>query len=343
MNLRILTTSRTRYFLLLLLTLFCAITVQAENIRGKNAGTLLSDGPGITFNPEELIVIDSETIPDFQEGIELHLGIPSSIRHYQNSFALLIFRNISPAPSDSNRSYRGTRIYMRLLPSRESTFVRIPFSENHGITGDALTDVLPIPIDPGQFPLIVTILPVTKGIPDSAFLEELTINAVSLWKNEGSLTVSIANPSGDSEEIVSIMVDGNEITLDEAVTVSAGIHRVRVTSTHAPTVEQTIAVEPGQEVSMKMSLDYRPPELTISIPDGASILLDGESVEAEDSLAILETKPGSHIITYSLGNLEVNKSFTVRPGAKVRIDLIIDIKIVEYGEGAGSEYGAGDG
>ena len=139
---------------------------------------------------------------------------------------------------------------MRLLPSRESAFVRVPFSENHGIAGDALTDVLPIPVDKGQFPLLVTILPVTKGIPDSAFLEELSISTVSLWKNEGSLTVSITNLSGDSEETVSILVDGNEINMGEAITLSAGIHKVRVTSTHAPTVEKTIAVEPGAAIAM---------------------------------------------------------------------------------------------
>lgn len=336
-------TNRVRGFMLLLMAITFTMSAQAENIRGRNAGTVLSDGSGITFNPEELVVIDSGTIPDFQEGLEIRLDIPNSLRRYQNSFALLIFRDINPVPSESNRSYSGTRIYMRLLPSRESAFVRIPFSENHGIAGDALTDVLPIPVDKGQFPLLVTILPVTKGIPDSVFLEELSISTVSLWKNEGSLTVSITNLSGDTEETVSILVDGNEINMGEAITLSAGIHKVRVTSTHAPTVEKTIAVEPGQEVSLNLLLDYRPPELTVNIPDGASIFLDGESVDVDGKLAIIETDPGDHIITYSLGNLEVNRSFTVRPGSKVKIDLIIDIEIVDVSEGAGSEYGAGDG
>lgn len=343
MNRRTIITNRVRGFLLLLMAIIFTMSAQAENIRGRIAGTLLSDGPGVTFNPEELVVIDSGTIPDFQEGMEIRLRIPHSLRQYQNSFALLIFRNINPAPSERNRSYSGFRIYMRLLPSRESAFVRIPFSENHGIAGDALTDVLPVPVDTGQFPLLVTILPVTKGIPDSVFLEELSISTVPLWKNEGSLTVNITNLSGDSEETVIILVDGKEIILGEAVTLSAGIHRVRITSTHAPTVEKTIAIEPGREVSLSLSLDYRPPELTVNIPVGASILLDGEPVDTDETIAIIETDPGDHIITYSLGNLEVNRSFTVRPGGKVKIDLIIDIEIVDVSEGTGSEYGAGDG
>ena len=144
MNRRTIITNSVRGFLLFLMAIIFTMPAQAENIRGRIAGTLLSDGPGVTFNPEELVVIDSGTIPDFQEGMEIHLRIPHSLRLYQNSFALLIFRNINPAPSEGNRSYSGFRIYMRLLPSRESAFVRIPFSENHGIAGDALTDVLPV-------------------------------------------------------------------------------------------------------------------------------------------------------------------------------------------------------
>ncbi len=328
---------------MLLLAVLFTMSAQAENIRGRIAGTLESDGPEVVFSPEELVIINSGIIPDFQEGIEIRLQIPEALKRYQNSFALLIFHNITPYPENNNRSYNGTRAYMRLLPSRDSAFIRIPFSDHHGIGSDALTDVLPVPVEARQFPLMVTILPVMKGIPDSAFLEKLSISAVPLWKNEGALTVDITNLSGDTEEIVTVTVDSNEITPGEKVTLPAGIHRVRVTSTHAPTVEKVIAIEPGQQLSLDLSLDYRPPELTVNIPDGAFILLDGEAVNTDNSVIILETKPGNHIITYSLGNLEVNRSFTIRPGGKVTINLIIDIEIVEYGEGSGSEYGAGDG
>ncbi len=334
---------RARILFVFCLANLITISANAENIRGRTAGVLDSDGIDINFRPEELIVIELGSVPDFQEGMEIHIEIPEALRRYQNSFALLLFRDIAPLPTEENRNYGGTRTYMRLLPSRNSTFLRIPFTEDHGIAGDALTDVLPVSIEADQFPLILTVLPVMKGIPDSAFLEDLTIRAVSLWKNEGSLTIGITNPSGFPDEIVEIMVNGDEVIMDEALTLDSGIHRIRITSTHAPTIEKTIAIEPGQELVFNFSLDYRPPELTVNIPDGATILLDGEAIDTGTDIAVLETTPGDHIITYSLGNLEVNRSFTVRPGGKVRIDLVIEIGIVEYGDGAGSEYGAGDG
>jgi len=328
---------------IILTLVFSIMPVFGENIRGEIAGTPEIGGGGVVFNPEDIVIIESGDIPAFQDGIELRLEIPAALNRYQNSFALLIFRNISPAPTPENRSYTGTRTYMRLLPSRTSAYIRIPFSEDNGISSDALTDVLPVPVKEEQFPLLVTVLPVMKGIPDSAFLENLSISVVPLWKNEGALTVSVANPSGNPEETVDITVDGEEVAGGEQLILPAGIHRVRISSTHAPTVEKTIALEPGQVLSLSLPLDYRPPELTVSIPEGAVILLDGEAVETEGSLSVIETTPGDHIITYSLGNLEVNRRFTVRPGGKVKIDLIIDIEIIDTGEGSGSEYGVGNG
>ena len=332
-----------KIFSALILTALFSLPLNAENIRGEVAGIALSGGESISFKPENIVIVEAGEIPEFQEGMELRIDIPEALNRFQHGFALLIFRNITPAPDTDNRSYSGTRVYMRLLPSRTSAFIRIPFTENHSISSDALTDVLPLPVGLDQFPLLVTVLPVMKGVPDYAFQENLGISVVPLWKDEGSMTVSVANPSGIPEEVIDITVDGEKVTPDEEIIVPAGIHRVRISSTHAPTVEKTIVIEPGQVKELSLPLDYRPPELTIRIPEGAQILLDGEAVQTEENLAIVETTPGDHIITYSLGNLEVNRHFTVRPGGKVIIDLVIAIEITDVGEGSGSEYGAGNG
>ena len=332
-----------KVFSALMLITLTSFPLHAENIRGEIAGMAISGGESVSFKPENIVIIKAGEIPEFQEGLELRLDIPEGLNRYQHGFALLIFRNINPPPDTVNPSYTGTRAYMRLLPSRDSAFIRIPFTEDNGITSDALTDVLPQPVGINQFPLIVTVLPVMKGVPDSAFQENLNISVVPLWKDEGALTVSVANPSGNPEEVIDITVDGEKVEPDEEHIVPAGIHRVRISSTHAPTVEKTIAIEPGQVAKLSLPLNYHPPELTVRIPEGALILLDGEAVQAEENLAIMETTPGDHVITYSLGNLEVNRHFTVRPGGKVVIDLVIAIEITDVGEGTGSEYGAGNG
>jgi len=333
-----------KLFMLISLSILSTVSVYSENIRGRIAGMLQIGGSAVKFKPEELIIIaHSDKISTFQEGIEIQIEIPSQLRKFRNSFALMIYRDISPDPNENRSDYTGTRIHMELIPARERTFVRIPFSETHRITGDALSSVLPIPINAEQFPLLAAVLPVMKGIPDAAFSEELIITVVPIWKNEGSLTVNITNLSENSEESIEVTVDGKAIGLNEATRLSSGIHKLRVASTHAPAIEQTLALEPGEELTLSLALDYRPPELTIHIPRGAIIRLDGELIETVDIIKVIETEPGDHLISYTLGELEVSRNFTVQPGSRFNISLLVDVEITEGSDSAGGEYGKDGG
>lgn len=332
-----------RPFISLLLFVLSIASVYSENIRGKTTGTLQINGPAVEFKPEEQVII---THPDeilaFQEGIEIQVEIPPSLREFRNSFALMIYKDISLDSEGNRNEYRGTKIHMELIPARERTFVRIPFSKTHEITGDALTSVLSTPINAEQFPLLVTVLPIMKGIPDTAFSRKLIIRTVPIWKNEGSLRVNITNLSEDSEETVEVTVDKTTIELNKAVKLPAGIHKVRVASTHAPAIEQTIAVEPGEEITLNLELDYSPPELTIHIPQGVIIRLDGRPIEVDDTVEVIEVAPGNHSISYTLGELEVSRNFIVQSGSKMNINLFIDVEITERSDSGGSEYGKDD-
>ena len=314
--------------LILALLLFSVATgLYAENIRGTIAGTVTGGGNAVSFRPEQMLVIEPGEMSGFGEALELRLLIPEGLRRYQNSFALMVYRAIQPEPDPDIQSYRGNRIFMRLLPGRESMFVRIPFSSDHGIAGDALTDVLPVAVGEKDYPLVVTVLPVMKGIPDRAFGEVLTLSAVTLLRNEGTLTVNLVNRSEDSGEELTVTVDGNEIVPGEPVLLEAGIHRVRVDSS----------------LVLDIELDYRAPEVVVNVPDGARLFIDGEPVQGSVYPMILEMEPGDHTVTYRLGQLEVSRDFHLGPGARVNVDLQVDISIVDFSEGGSSPYGAGDG
>lgn len=329
--------------LFILFLIHLAVASYAENIRGTVAGTIADGTEGLSFKPEELIILDGSEISNIQEGVEIRVEIPAGIRRFQNSFALFIYRNVQPIPTRDRNTYTGTRTYMRLLPSREALFLRIPLYRKHSITSDALTEVLPNSVAAEDFPLIITVLPVMKGVPDSAFNQLLRISSSAIWKNEGTLSVDVTNPSGDPDEIIEMTVDGHIAEIGERITLEAGLHRIVVTSTHAPTVEKTVAVEPGREENLELSLDYTPPEISIVIPDEATIYLDGKRVASSGPMVVMNTAPGEHTVRYILGGMEVSRSFNIRPGGKVKIDLIFEIDILDYSDDSGNRFGAGDG
>ncbi len=339
----------TAVIIIISLFCFCIQNLAAESINGKTVGFIAGNSDAITFNLEDIVVINAVSIPDHQEGMELEIDIPGSLQDYQNSFALMIYKSVTPEPGMDVKSYNGIRVYMRLLTTRESMYLRIPFNTHHTVSGDALTQLLPVAVTPDDFPLLFTILPVVKGIPDMVYSQNFTIQASPLWRNEGLVSVSITNLSGSPEETILITIDGNEVSQNEKIALETGIHKIIVSSTHAPLVEKTVVVEPGEEIDIPVTLDYRPPELTIKTLDGAQIFLDGNEIlsddngiEVDNSILTLEVEPGDHIITSILGDYELSRSFTIRPGGRVRIELLFEIKIAEYENESGNPYGLGN-
>jgi|GEM_PF-588952 len=336
-------TSKNKLIILFFFSISSIGSLYSENIRGRIAGTLQIDEPAVEFKPEEQVIIKSDKPSAFQEGIEIQVIVPSLLRDFRNSFALMIYKDISPDPNENLNEYSGTKIHMELIPARERVFVRIPFNKTDEITGDALTSVLSIPVNSEQFPLLLSVLSIMKGIPDVAFSEKFIISAVPIWKNEGSLTVTTTNSSGDSEEIIEVSVDRTSIGLNKTVRLPAGIHKVRIASTHAPVIEETITLEPGEEKTLDFELDYKLPELTIHIPQGAITRLDGELIDFDETVKVIEVYPGDHLISYTLGELEVSRNFTVQPGSELTISLFADVEITERGGSGESEYIKDDG
>ena len=328
--------------LLVLLPLTC-LPLMAENLRGKIAGTVIPDGDSVRFHPEELVVISTEGIKDFQDGWELEFTIPDGLRQYPNSFALLIYRNVTPPPSQENLSYQATRSFMRLLPSRESFYIKVPLAGGSSLAKDALTDVIPLPVSTEDLPLMATVLPVSKGIPDSVFDFELNLKASTIWRQEGTLSVNLTNPSNDPDERIQLEVNGKKVDLNSPLPLPAGLHRIRVESNLAPTQDMTVAVEPGEQKTVSVTLDYRLPELQFEIPPGSILLLDGEEIENQNGMATIQVSPGNHVLSYLIGDTAVERSIDVLPGGKISIRLIMDIAVTDNTEGPGSPYGAGDG
>jgi len=330
--------------LIVLLTVSAAVFVNAENIRGNTAGFLDTGSPGVNFKPEELVILDIHNdVPEFQKGVELQISIPKELKKFPNSFAILIYSRITPEPSSGIKSYRGTRLYMRLMPSMDSVFIKIPLKDNEKFSADAYTDISPKASFPSDFPLILTILPVIKGLPDYVFNTDFAVKAVPLWSDKGTITVNIKNPSNNPEETISMTIDGVENKLGTAVTVSSGMHRIRVASSLAQIVEKTIVIEPGGEKTLNITLDYQPPVLNFSIPENTVMFFDGKQIENTGGSAVMETEPGNHTISYTLGDYTITRDFMVLPGSKLKINLIVDIEIMEYGESSGNDFGAGNG
>ena len=114
---------QTKLILLSILFILPLFPAFAENIRGQIVDVLSVDSEAVNFGIYDLVTISDRKSSEFQTGIELRIDIPPGLRAYRNSFALLLYKNIKPFPDTGMVNYSAKRYFMRLLPSRESTYI----------------------------------------------------------------------------------------------------------------------------------------------------------------------------------------------------------------------------
>jgi len=315
------------YFLLLLSPL------ASENLRGFVSGinSLNSDETPspISLKLDELAFFDLQSDNPFLQGIELTVEIPRDLQEYRNSFALFLYKDISPLPNLRERDFRGSRVIMHILPSQNLLSIKIPLYQNHSLVKDA-TSVVTATITEDQFPIGLTLLPIMKGIPDRTYTVPLTISLKPIFKNQGGLRVNLENYSDESSEKVQLFLDGKEIELsNEMIPLAVGMHSLVISSSSSIPQEYSIPIEEGKVFQLSHSMELQPVSMEIPPYDGIRFFIDGE----EFSSGISEFLPGEHKLKIEINeSLSIEDTIFLASGEDKILDLDININLRKKSE-----------
>ena len=218
--------------ILLLLTVLIILTplVPADSVRGPVAGIIsLSDEPKpIQVSLEDLIVITAPENPDLLLGIEIEIKIPPAVREFRDSFAFYLYRKPSPYPSRDNRNYTALRTAFEVLPSSIRAFYQIPVRAEHGLKDSLGTTVISRIVPPEEFPLLITILPVMKGIPSHVMASTFELTARPVLAPFGNL-VLIISPEDNPEYPFKVFINDKPINFtSRPIPLKTGFHYIRI-------------------------------------------------------------------------------------------------------------------
>lgn len=282
--------------------------------------SIVSEGEqnsGLDLNIDELAAFNIATENPFLIGIELRMDIPRALQEYRNSFGLYLYQDIVPLPNINIKDYRGQRILMHILPSQNQLSIKIPLVENHNIIKDA-TSVVSTSLGTENFPLILNILPIMKGIPNSAYAYPLHITALPIYADKGGLSVLL---EGEEELIENcrLYIDSVEINLNQDfIPLNTGMHTLMVVSPDSGSHEYNIPIEQGKIYQLSHKLELLP--CSIEIPEKLAfpIRIDGQEQEAGK----LELTPGEHLVELILAeDLILQENFQINPGENMLLEL----------------------
>jgi hypothetical protein len=317
---------RTIFYLLLALLLPVSLTGEELRIELADIHEIETPEDRIQtkMNLREYIAV-AMPANEFIKGLEIKVDVPNKILSYRNSFLLTLYSGIDPAPELSRKGYRAVLEYKQPFPSGKHLFIALPVQGKEEWTpeGPGINLVSP-PLSPEDFPILLGIKPVMKGIPVdiSRTTYPITISPVTI--NKGKLVLS-SSPSALQKEAV-LKVNGDQMSADrDEFFLSPGVHELSVTSPATQPFSRTVVVERGKKTSLRLELKPAASRISFEAPKDARVYLDGE--EITDHRQAIEAEPGEHLVLVRLGDYTMSKKIDVQKGENYQISLFFDILI----------------
>lgn len=318
---------------ILLLFMLSALTMSlyAENIRGPISGTLILDNinenRSVNTSVEHLTGIVIKNISPLIQGIKLSVRSSDEMVIYKNSFALYLYKNLDKDFSEEENSYRGSQAFMRFLPFNDDLNVLIPLSSDHTLSPDRSSFLMADSDQIEEFPLLISILPITKGIPDAAYNKEITIDLTPVYFKKGLLVLNIMNDRAEEiSEGVRISIDGKSYDWPNGpYLLNTGLHTLTIRTEDGSEESIPFSLDAGQTLNMDHVLQYQLPLLSIEVMEGLSVYLDGKILSKTEMENALEIQPGGHSIRVELGDFKMSRDFTAEMQQRITITMIPEI------------------
>ena len=315
---------------LLILFLISLLPLFSENIVGTMRGQLILENghetSQVELKLEDLASADYLFDNPFVQGVELVFSIPENTRNFRNSFALYLYRDIQPEPDTSISHYRGNQFFMQILPYTSEFSLKIPFDSSHTLRKEA-DSVVTAPIGKDDFPLVVTMLPISKGLPPQGKNASVTMTVRPLYSEKGGLRLIIDDAEGLLAEETAVMIDDSEVEWpQDYYSLDPGFHRVVINNPQGGTREFNIAVEQGKFTEVRHTMQRALPRVIFSPEEGVSYYLDGEEISREDQGRPLDCEPGRHRVSVRLNDqITLSEEYIFSPGENVTISLDLQI------------------
>ncbi|MBN2508767.1 MAG: PEGA domain-containing protein [Spirochaetales bacterium] len=270
---------------------------------------------------EDIFGVAIEGDMDFIAGFDLELHIAPALAQYRDSFALFVYQGVTPSPSEGVRRYSGEELGFSVLPPSRREFIRYSFPGETGRPSDPDITVFHTAVNPDKLPLLCTVLPVMKGIPNSLYREKIKVIAKPVVKDVGALSLLMNN-----EHPVLVRIDDTEIKGPwQKILLSPGLHTVSIHSEHYSPLTKQIGVERGKTAVLNLELVKTEPRIIFEINHNAAVYLDGEKILEPGKERTIA--PGDHSIVINIGDYSLTQSLKVEGGRVYRIQLSMDIVI----------------
>ncbi len=313
----------------ILLVFFSAIyPAAADSVRGPVAALLDvgSENAFTRFGPGDLIIVGATSANAMHAAIKIELEIPDAVKHFRGAYAVYLYKKVTPPPTPGNDNYRAEAIEFLLLPASTRFTLYLPITKD--FTAEESFDVAIVDtlVHSNDFPVIIAVLPVMKGIPSRIMESVFTVKLSFAPSSLGTLRLVLVFP--DKDELPhTVAIDGNiKSSPRDGFVLQEGLHTLAITSPHYSDETVTFTIDAGGYTDLRIELEGRSSRFIAEVPEGTRIFLDGKQIETPGADG-MEIEPGEHTAVLKIGDYSLNKVFTVLPGTTCTLSVDIEILV----------------
>jgi hypothetical protein len=320
--------------ILCLLFLLPALNGTADNVRGKmieisRMGNGSPPSPVLPLRLEEnwAVILGDES--DLLRGIEIVFDLPEQADLYSGTYAVFVYDSVTPPPEKARYDYQGNLLFFKPIEGGKKLFIQLPIESIAGFGTIPDTYIHRKPLSQSRFPLIMTILPIMKGIPDRAAQAVFHAQVRPIFKNLGKLALNLI---GDFDkpppEGILVFIDEKNVPYNpEGINVEPGIRKIRVEIAGFTTFNAAVGIDRGKKSQVEARFQRSTAAIRIDAPSGSRAFLNGNPVDIDKKEISIE--PGEHTLSFKVGDYQISKRFYVEGGKSYGISLFLDILINE--------------
>ncbi len=285
---------------------------------------------------EEAISLYISDNTEFLKALNISIFIPNTLKQHSDSFMLQVFKGVTPQPQKGKRTLYGKQVFHTFLPYLNRIYLQIPI-KSQGDNGESTNPkegkyVLKT-IGKKDFPILITIQPLMKGIPDYIFTKYFSFTVKSILENMGYLQLAIEKTTETGEEGIektyTLLIDDREYPeIPEKIKLTSGIHQIEIKSETYEESSLTITIEPGKTTVTNIKLKPRLSTVKFDTPENAIIYIDGKKLAKQQRK--INLNEGEHIIRIKIEDYSITRKLNVKRNKQYIVSLIFDILLKEY-------------
>ncbi len=324
-------------FFIILFSILSIYFTAADNIRGKVVKHILltdssSTAPkSFSMSIEEVFAVSFDKNSSLISGFEIEVTMSPYFRDYSGSFAVNLYKKISPEISSGIGTYYGKKYDSFILPDASKFYIQIPYNQRLNSKNSLYTKVFKEVIDYKDSPVMVTILPIMKGFPSSLYNSSLSFKVRPIFKESGSLDITLAIPEDLDKRQLELSINGGRLKVVDnkaGIALPSGRHNLNIEIPGGKSINRYFEIKAGENLKLNLKIEKLESFATIDVPENTTVYIDGERL-ANATEKKLSLEPGVHTVLFKIGDYKISKKFDILPGKDCKISLFLDIFVEE--------------